>query len=42
LALRNIVPVFDLDICFGSRQDARMKILFLQLRYVSSAIRALL
>jgi len=32
LLLQNINLHFDLDICFGSRQDARMKILFLQLR----------
>lgn len=32
LGLRNLVLQFDLDICFGSRHDARMKILFLQLR----------
>ena len=32
LLLQNINFKFDLDIYFGSRQDARMKILFLQLR----------
>jgi hypothetical protein len=29
---QNITLHFDLDICFGSRHDALMKILFLQLR----------
>jgi len=33
LLLQNIVLRFDLDIYFGSRHDALMKILFLQLRY---------
>ena len=32
LLLQIIAPHFDLDIYFGSRQDARMKILFLQPR----------
>ena len=32
LFLQIIAPHFDLDICFGSRHDAGMKILFLQLR----------
>ncbi len=32
LLLRNIVPTFDLDISFGSRHDAAMNKLFLQLR----------
>ena len=32
LLLQNISHNFDLDICFGSRRDARMNRLFLQLR----------
>jgi len=32
---QNIVPQFDLDIYFGSRHDAGMKILFMQLRWAS-------
>jgi hypothetical protein len=30
---QNITVRFDLDICFGSRHDAGMNRLFLQLRY---------
>jgi len=33
-SLQNKVPHFDLDICFGSRHDAQMIRLFLQLRWV--------
>lgn len=32
LFLQNVNLQFGLDICFGSRQDANMKILFLQFR----------
>ena len=38
LFLQNIVHHFDLDIYFGSRQDAVMKILFLQLRWAARMV----